>query len=154
MQIDVLFILKITPYKYQPVVKSVYTCGEVVDPEIYQLDVDRISQSTKNFVTDALALGHGTSFPAPQIASAHLNDVLSQTIALALELSPKYEAPAEFKDKIALLSDPEALKKLQAEAAAAQANAAPVADAGAQAKAEEEQPEEEEESMEEMDLDF
>jgi len=134
MQIDVLSILKILPYTYQPVVTSVYTGGEIVDPDIYRTPADLISQMFTSTIGSAIGLGFGASFPAKPVSSAATSNVLSEAFALALELSGKVAPPEQFKEKIALLNDPEAMAKLQATAAssapaatdATKAEAAPV----------------------------
>jgi len=150
-QIDVLSALKLLPYSYRLRVTSVFTNGELVDPEIYRTPVDLISQLSTAAIGKALRLSHGACFPTKPVSDAKTSSVLTQALALALELSDKVEPPVEFQEKIALLKDPEAMEKLKASAAAA----APVAESAAPAEAAAAPAaEESSEEASEMDLDF
>jgi len=146
-QIDILALLKIKPIKYNFTVTGVYTSGQIVDPEVFKINIDQITQSV---VQQATSLAHGVSMPCKPVASASNSNVLQDVFALALELADKIEAPAIFKDKIALLNDPEALEKMKSAAAA-------VTPAVQETKAEEakvEEPVAESESASELDMDF
>jgi len=118
-QIEVLQSLNILPYTYKPVVMSVFSKNQTVDPEIYRIPCDLLSQSLTANISSMLALGHGTSFPVAPVVTAETNNLLSEITALALELSDKIQVPQELKAKIDLLKNPDELAKLAASAAPA-----------------------------------
>jgi len=147
-QIDILALLNIKPYEYALKVVGVYTKGHLVDPEVFRIEIDQITNQT---VQNQLCLSHGLSIPIKATSQIQSQNVLESVFALALELSDTFEPPAQMKDKINLLKDPEALANLASQAAA---QAPTQNDSQAKAAEAEEVPQEESEDASEFDMDF
>jgi len=150
-QVDVLNAMNIAPYVYHIELKAVYTCKQMANPSIYSMSVDNITDCLKCAFGNAQALSHGAAIPTESVSKACVSKALEDCLAFSAVLSENGLEPSSvFKAKIDLLSDPEALKKLQ-EAAAGAVKTETVAAAKEEAQDAEES---ESEEVEEIDMDF
>ncbi|MEN2499127.1 MAG: 60S acidic ribosomal protein P0 [Marteilia pararefringens] len=157
MQMDILSIMNILPYTYRPILRAVFTNGELADPAIYEIETQAFATSLTDSIKATNCIALGASFPLPSVVQMNMNQLIKDTLALAVTVSDKFESPAEFAEKIALLNDPEAMAKMQqaacsAAASTAQSTDASKSDAGKdKAQAAEES---ESEAAESMEFDF
>ena len=133
---NLLSILNIQPFKYTLKLIKLYDNGNLYDPSILEISDEVLSgkfaTALKNVAGLSIGIGYVNAASAPHMVGSAFKDIAS--IAVAIDYQMK-----QIADIQALLSDPEALAKMQAAAAAA-------APAGEQ-KAEEKKEEEEEVDM-------
>ncbi|MES1905679.1 MAG: 60S acidic ribosomal protein P0 [Paramarteilia canceri] len=152
MQIDILNLLKIMPYVYQAKLHAVFTSGDIIDKSFFGLKPEDFTKNISESVSKANSLAFGSSFPMPVVLQAALTQNLKDLTAFALSVSDKFEIP-EFKEKFAILNDPEAMKKLQDSQKVISAVAVESKDEKANQKPAEEE-EEDDSEMSEMDMNF
>ncbi|KAK8892068.1 ribosomal protein P0 (A0) (L10E) [Tritrichomonas musculus] len=134
---NLLSILGILPFMYTLKIEHLFDHGNLYDPAILDISDDvlsaKFSQALTNVAGLSLGIGYINQASAPHMVGAAFKDVASIAVAVDYQLK-------QIEDIQKLLSDPEALAKMQA----AQASAAPAA---AEAPAAEAKKEEEEVEM-------
>ena len=132
---NLLSLLGIQPFKYTLTVVGLYDDGNLYGPEILDISnavlESKFAQAFKNVAGVSVAVGYVNKASAPHLVGAAFKNIAS--IAVALDIKMK-----QIEEIQTLLSDPEALARMQAAQAAA-----PAGGEAKQEEAKEEEPEEE-----------
>lgn len=136
--------LGVKPFQYGMIVQSVYQDGTVFDAAVLDITDDVIIQKFMTGVNHVAALGREIGIPTEAALPHMMTNAFKNLVGACIDIDFGFPKADEIK---AILSDPEALAKMQAAAASAPAagkagGAAPAAAAAAAP------PEEEEEDME------
>ena len=131
---NLLSLLNIMPFKYTLKIEHLFDHGNLYDPEILNISDEVLSgkfaEALKNVAGLSIGIGYANQASAPHLVGAAFKDVASIAVAIDYKLK-------QIEELQALLSDPEALAKMQAAASSAPA-------AGGDAPAEQKKEEEEE----------
>lgn len=133
--------LKITPFAYGLVVTTVYENGALRDPKSLDLTDDDVLTAMSAGIATVKAFSLGASFPTAASIPTLVSLAYKNVQAIAFGTDYTFDRVAELK---AILSDPEALARLQAAAPAASSGGGK---ADAPAAAEEEAKSESDEDM-------
>ncbi|OHT01805.1 ribosomal protein L10 [Tritrichomonas foetus] len=120
---NLLSLLNIMPFKYTLKIEHLFDNGNLYDPAILNISDavlgGKFAEALKNVAGLSLGIGYVNQASAPHMVGAAFKDVASIAVAVDYKLK-------QIEELQALLSDPEALAKMQAaSAASASTGAAP-----------------------------
>jgi large subunit ribosomal protein LP0 len=133
---NLLALLGIQPFKYTLTIRNLYDSGRVYDPAILSISdatlAGKFVRALKNVAGLSVGIGYPNQASAPHLVGSAFKHVAAIAVALDIQL-------AQIKEIQALLADPDALAKLEAEKAATASTVAASAPAAAPAEVKKEE---------------